>query len=129
MNPCSLDSFWRQNPLSWEILGSTLVTNVGDIASTLGEHLAGHTKKQNVLYQRQTMIKSQTLLTLPLILKPDQENHWTVETLNQKNIYYLWLMKVIKYTKCKLLMADSKIKKSSLGSNVILKCLTLTKPA
>lgn len=38
-------------------------------------------------------------------------------------------MKVIKYTECKLLMADSKNKKSSLGSNVILKCLTLTKPA
>ena len=57
---------------------------------TLGEHLAGHTKKQNVLYQRQTMIKSQTLLTLPLILKPDQENHWTVETLNQKkNILFM----------------------------------------
>lgn len=38
-------------------------------------------------------------------------------------------MKVIKYTKCKLLMADGKNKKSSLGSNIIRKCLTLTKPA
>lgn len=38
-------------------------------------------------------------------------------------------MKVIKYTKCKLLMADIKNIKFSLGSNFILKCLTLTKPA